>query len=123
MTTFVPRAPYTKEELEQLYPKSLELEFVQIVGYCLVLSIVTHVGKVLTARLLPASQTWYINQPIAQPCSANIVKENDHLSLLDFKMYVFVIAVTTKNTTDCILGWSRPMYVPLGPSRYSSDVV
>ncbi|KAL5373617.1 hypothetical protein DPSP01_012555 [Paraphaeosphaeria sporulosa] len=30
MTTFVPRAPYTKEELAQLYPQELELRLVQV---------------------------------------------------------------------------------------------
>ncbi|KAL1598780.1 hypothetical protein SLS60_007922 [Paraconiothyrium brasiliense] len=30
MTTFVPRAPYTKEELAQLYPQELELQLVQV---------------------------------------------------------------------------------------------
>ncbi|KAJ4360348.1 uncharacterized protein N0V89_000910 [Didymosphaeria variabile] len=32
MTTFVPRAPYTKEELAQLYPQELELQLVQVVS-------------------------------------------------------------------------------------------
>lgn len=31
MTTLVPRGPYSKEELEKLYPKGLELQLVQIV--------------------------------------------------------------------------------------------
>jgi hypothetical protein len=32
MTTFVPRAPYTKDELSQLYPQELELQLVQVVS-------------------------------------------------------------------------------------------
>ena len=32
MTTFVPRAPYSKEELAQLYPQELELQLVQVVS-------------------------------------------------------------------------------------------
>lgn len=31
MTTLVPRGPYSKEELEKLYPKGLRLQLVQIV--------------------------------------------------------------------------------------------
>jgi acid phosphatase len=31
MTTLVPREPYSKEELEQLYPKELQLQLVQVV--------------------------------------------------------------------------------------------
>jgi hypothetical protein len=30
MTTFVPRAPYSEEELQKLYPKDLELQLVQV---------------------------------------------------------------------------------------------
>lgn len=32
MTTFVPRPPYTREELEQLYPRSVQLQLVQVVS-------------------------------------------------------------------------------------------
>ena len=32
MTTFVPRPPYTREELDRLYPKKLQLQLVQIVS-------------------------------------------------------------------------------------------
>lgn len=32
MTTFVPRTPYSKEELAQLYPQELELQLVQVVS-------------------------------------------------------------------------------------------
>lgn len=31
MTSLQPRAPYTQEELERLYPKGLQLQLVQIV--------------------------------------------------------------------------------------------
>jgi hypothetical protein len=31
MTTFVPRPPYSREELDRLYPKNLKLQSVQIV--------------------------------------------------------------------------------------------
>ena len=31
MTTLVPRPPYTKDELDRLYPKQLKLHLVQIV--------------------------------------------------------------------------------------------
>lgn len=31
MTTFVPRPPYSREELDRLYPKNLNLQLVQIV--------------------------------------------------------------------------------------------
>jgi acid phosphatase len=31
MTTLVPREPYSKEELEKLYPKELQLQLVQVV--------------------------------------------------------------------------------------------
>ena len=31
MTTLVPRAPYSDEELQKLYPKHVELQLVQIV--------------------------------------------------------------------------------------------
>ena len=31
MTTLVPRPPYTQEELDRLYPKSLKLQLVQVV--------------------------------------------------------------------------------------------
>jgi acid phosphatase len=30
MTTLVPREPYSKEELEKLYPKELQLQLVQV---------------------------------------------------------------------------------------------
>lgn len=30
MTTFVPRSPYTDEELRKLYPEGLQLQFVQV---------------------------------------------------------------------------------------------
>lgn len=32
MTTLTPREPYSQEELEQLYPKDLKLQLVQVVG-------------------------------------------------------------------------------------------
>lgn len=32
MTTLVPAPPYTKDELEKLYPKSLQLQLVQVVS-------------------------------------------------------------------------------------------
>ena len=32
MTTLVPRPPYSKEELDELYPKSLRLQLVQVVS-------------------------------------------------------------------------------------------
>lgn len=32
MTSLQPRAPYTPEELERLYPKGLQLQLVQIVS-------------------------------------------------------------------------------------------
>ncbi len=37
MTTLTPREPYSKEELETLYPKGLQLQLVQIVRvfYCM----------------------------------------------------------------------------------------
>lgn len=31
MTTLIPREPYSKEELDRLYPKELKLELVQVV--------------------------------------------------------------------------------------------
>lgn len=31
MTTFVPRPPYSQQELDKLYPKELELQLVQVV--------------------------------------------------------------------------------------------
>ena len=37
MTTFVPRPPYSKEELELLYPKDLQLQLVQIVSHYFIL--------------------------------------------------------------------------------------
>lgn len=37
MTTHVPRASYTQEELDKLYPKELELQLVQIVRELVVL--------------------------------------------------------------------------------------
>ena len=33
MTTLTPRSPYSKEELDRLYPKQLSLELVQIVSH------------------------------------------------------------------------------------------
>lgn len=35
MTTLIPREPYTKEELQKLYPKGLELQLVQVVSFML----------------------------------------------------------------------------------------
>lgn len=32
MTTLTPREPYSKEELERLYPKNLKLQLVQVVS-------------------------------------------------------------------------------------------
>jgi hypothetical protein len=32
MATLIPREPYTKEELERLYPKDLQLQLVQVVS-------------------------------------------------------------------------------------------
>lgn len=32
MTSLVPREPYSKEELERLYPKGLQLQLVQVVS-------------------------------------------------------------------------------------------
>ena len=32
MTTLVPRPPYTRDELDRLYPKKLNLQLVQIVS-------------------------------------------------------------------------------------------
>ena len=32
MTTLIPRDPYSKEELERLYPKGLKLQLVQVVS-------------------------------------------------------------------------------------------
>ena len=32
MTTLVPRPPYSKEELDELYPKGLKLQLVQVVS-------------------------------------------------------------------------------------------
>lgn len=32
MSTFVPRAPYTDEEIHRLYPKNLKLQLVQVVS-------------------------------------------------------------------------------------------
>ena len=31
MTTYVPRPPYSQEELDRLYPKQLKLQLVQVV--------------------------------------------------------------------------------------------
>lgn len=31
MSTFVPRPPYSEQELQRLYPKDLELQLVQII--------------------------------------------------------------------------------------------
>ena len=39
MTTFVPRAPYTKEELSQLYPQELELQLVQVVSLSIIIDL------------------------------------------------------------------------------------
>lgn len=39
MTTLIPRAPYSDEELRQLYPKNLELQLVQIVSLQLFFSL------------------------------------------------------------------------------------
>lgn len=39
MTTLVPRQPYSKDELEKLYPKELELQLVQIVRQIIVTSL------------------------------------------------------------------------------------
>lgn len=33
MTTLTPREPYSKEELERLYPKNLKLQLVQVVSW------------------------------------------------------------------------------------------
>ena len=33
MTTLVPRPPYSKAELDELYPKSLQLQLVQVVSH------------------------------------------------------------------------------------------
>lgn len=33
MTTLTPRKPYSPEELEQLYPKGLKLQLVQVVSF------------------------------------------------------------------------------------------
>lgn len=32
MTTLVPRPPYSKEELDELYPQGLQLQLVQVVS-------------------------------------------------------------------------------------------
>lgn len=39
MTTLVPRQPYSKDELEKLYPRELELQLVQIVRQMIVTSL------------------------------------------------------------------------------------
>lgn len=36
MTSLLPRDPYSKEELETLYPKDLKLQLVQVVCYGIV---------------------------------------------------------------------------------------
>ena len=33
MTTFIPRAPYSQTELDQLYPTGLQLQLVQVVSH------------------------------------------------------------------------------------------
>lgn len=39
MTTLTPRPPYTPDELDRLYPKTLQLRLVQIVRYMVYLGV------------------------------------------------------------------------------------
>lgn len=45
MTTIIPRAPYSKDELKALYPDNLQLQLVQIVGLKLFLCLLVKAGK------------------------------------------------------------------------------
>jgi len=49
MTTLVPRGPYSREELDSLYPRGLQLQLVQVVS-----SKYSHFSAIVLAAFLPA---------------------------------------------------------------------
>jgi hypothetical protein len=85
MTSLQPRAPYTSEELEQLYPKGLQLQLVQIVSENTLLYIL----PIVTANSVPrlASPSWY-RQNLLMLGSHNTyeLQANEVQSLLDLRM-------------------------------------
>ncbi|KAF1986285.1 phosphoglycerate mutase-like protein [Aulographum hederae CBS 113979] len=67
MTTFKPLPPYSKDELQQLYPESLQLQLVQV--------ILRH-GMECVCR-----------SPVNFDCDVDIEQESVHPCRLDFEMY------------------------------------
>lgn len=65
MTTFIPRTPYTKEELAQLYPQELELQLVQVVSIHHITNRETLYTTVF-ANTIAVASSWFVL--VFMPC-------------------------------------------------------